>query len=138
MLLKYGLCSCHVFGDIGNIYPSLSTMIEPAMTSSANIIYFSGEIPQGDPEGDQSTLFRKLRLLSKERNHVGLASLLECVTRAIKDEWNRLDRHHRDAMPFFENILDLTDHVVALRKTSLGAAVERVLVLVYQLGSFVA
>lgn len=38
----------------------------------------------------------------------------------------------------FESVLDLTDHVIQLRKTPLGGAVERVLVLVFQLGSFIA
>jgi monodictyphenone polyketide synthase len=105
---------------------------------SAKVLYFSGEIPQGDPEGDQRTLFRKLKLLSKERDHVVLASLLECVTLALKDECSQLSRLHRDLIPSFESILDLTDHVVQLRKTPLGGAIERVLVLVFQLGSFVA
>ncbi|CAG8908670.1 unnamed protein product [Penicillium egyptiacum] len=105
---------------------------------SAKVLYFSGEIPQGDPEGDQRTLFRKLNLLSKERDHVVLASLLECVTLALKDECSKLSRHHRDLLPPFESVLDLTDHVVQLRKTPLGGAIERVLVLVFQLGSFVA
>ncbi|KAI1747525.1 hypothetical protein F4782DRAFT_552028 [Xylaria castorea] len=105
---------------------------------SAKVLYFSGEIPQGDPEGDQRTLFRKLNLLSKERDHVVLASLLECVTVSLKDECSRLSRPHRDLVPPFESVLDLTDHVVQLRKTPLGGAIERVLVLVFQLGSFVA
>jgi hypothetical protein len=105
---------------------------------SAKVLYFSGEIPQGDPEGDQRTLFRKLKLLSKERDHVVLASLLECVTLALKDECSRLSQLHRDMIPPFEGVLDLTDHVVQLRKTPLGGAIERVLVLVFQLGSFVA
>ena len=108
------------------------------MVSAAKVLYFSGEIPQGDPEGDQRTLFRKLKLLSKERDHVVLASLLECVTRALKDECRRLSRPHRDLVPPFESVLDLTDHVVQLRKTPVGGAIERVLVLVFQLGSFVA
>ncbi|KAJ6010260.1 hypothetical protein N7522_005276 [Penicillium canescens] len=105
---------------------------------SAKVVYFSGEIPQGDPEGDQRTLFRKLKLLSKEQDHVVLASLLECVTLALKDECSRLSHLHRDMIPPFESVLDLTDHVVQLRKTPLGGAIERVLVLVFQLGSFVA
>jgi hypothetical protein len=105
---------------------------------SAKVLYFSGEIPQGDPEGDQKTLFRKLKLLSKERDHVVLASLLECITLALKDECSRLDHLHRDIVPPFESVLDLTDYVLRLRKTPLGAAIERVLVLVFQLGSFVA
>jgi hypothetical protein len=87
---------------------------------SAKVLYFSGEIPQGDPEGDQRTLFRKLKLLSKERDHVVLASLLECVTLALKDECSRLSHLHRDMIPPFESVLDLTDHVVQLRKTPLG------------------
>ncbi|KAK2598900.1 hypothetical protein QQS21_005642 [Conoideocrella luteorostrata] len=108
------------------------------MMVSAKVLYFSGEIPQGDPEGDQRTLFRKLNLLSKERDHVILASLLDCVTLALKDECCRLSRPYRDLIPSFESVLDLTDHVVQLRKTPLGGAIERVLVLVFQLGSFVA
>ncbi|KAJ5318487.1 hypothetical protein N7476_004931 [Penicillium atrosanguineum] len=106
--------------------------------TSAKVLYFSGEIPQGDPEGDQRTLFRKLKLLSKERDHVVLASLLECVTHALKEECSGLSRSHRDLVPAFENVLDLTDHVVRLRKTPIGGAIERVLVLVFQLGIFVA
>ncbi|KAI0184872.1 hypothetical protein EV127DRAFT_503982 [Xylaria flabelliformis] len=105
---------------------------------SAKVLYFSGEIPQGDPEGDQRVLFRKLNSLSKERDHVILASLLECVTVSLKDECSRLSRPHRDLIPPFESVLDLTDHVVQLRKTQVGGAIERVLVLVFQLGSFVA
>ena len=105
---------------------------------SAKVLYFSGEIPQCDPEGDQRALFRKLKLLSKERDHAILASLLECVTLGLKDEIRRLSRPQRDLIPSFESVLDLTDHVVKLRKTPLGGAIERVLVLVVQLGSFVA
>jgi monodictyphenone polyketide synthase len=108
------------------------------MMGSAKILYFSGEIPQGDPEGDQKALFRKLKLLSKERDHVVLASLLECVTLALKEECTRLSHLHRELIPPFESVLDLTDHVLRLRKTPLGGAIERVLVLVFQLGSFVA
>jgi monodictyphenone polyketide synthase len=104
----------------------------------AKIIYFSGEIPQGDPEGDQRDLFRKLHLLSKERDYPILASFLETVTWAMKDEQRRLVRAQRDLLPTFESILDLTNHVVELRKTSLGGAIERVLVFAFQLGSFIA
>ncbi|KAK7918361.1 polyketide synthase [Apiospora marii] len=105
---------------------------------SAKVLYFSGEIPQGDPEGDQRVLFRKLHLLSKERDNVVLASFLHSVTLAVKDECSRLSRPQRELIPPFESVLDLTDHVVQLRKTSLGGAIERVLVLVFQLGSFIA
>ncbi|KAI1811847.1 hypothetical protein GGS20DRAFT_69968 [Poronia punctata] len=104
----------------------------------AKILYFSGEIPQGDPEGDQRILFRKLKQLSKERDHVILASFLEGITLALKGECSRFNRSHRDLVPAFESVLDLTDHVVRLRKTPIGGAIERVLVLVVQLGSFVA
>lgn len=104
----------------------------------AKILYFSGEIPQGDPEGDQKDLFRKLHLLSKERDHPVLASFLDSVTSAIREEFSQLSRAQRDAVPAFESVLDLTDHVVQLRKTSLGGAIERVLVLVFQIGSFIA
>ncbi|KAK8022126.1 polyketide synthase [Apiospora rasikravindrae] len=100
---------------------------------SAKVLYFSGEIPQGDPEGDQRVLFRKLHLLSKERDNVVLASFLHSVTLAVKDECSRLSRPQREL-----SVLDLTDHVVQLRKTPLGGAIERVLVLVFQLGSFIA
>ena len=106
--------------------------------SQAKVLYFSGEIPQGNPEGDQRELFRKLHLLSKERNHPVLASFLDCVTTAVKDECSHLIREQRDLLPCFESVLDLTDHVVELRRTPLGAAVERVLVIVFQLGSFIA
>ena len=112
--------------------------LNTVMMISAKVLYFSGEIPQGDPEGDQRTLFRKLNLLSKERDYVILASLLECVTVALKDECSRLSHLQRDLIPPFESVLDLTDHVVQLRKTPLGGAIERVLVLIFQLGSFVA
>jgi hypothetical protein len=104
----------------------------------AKVVYFSGEIPQGDPEGDQRDLFRKLHLLSKERNYPILASFLETITWAMKEEQHRLIRAQRDLIPTYESILDLTDHVVELRKTSLGGAIERVLVLAFQLGSFIA
>nr|AOO87098.1 polyketide synthase [Alternaria alternantherae] len=104
----------------------------------AKVLYFSGEIPQGDPEGDQRDLFRKLHLLSKEQNYPILALFLETITRAVKEEQRRLTRTQRDLIPTFESVLDLTDHVVELRKTSLGGAVERVLVLAFQLGSFIA
>ncbi|TRX88798.1 hypothetical protein FHL15_010257 [Xylaria flabelliformis] len=100
---------------------------------SAKVLYFSGEIPQGDPEGDQRILFRKLNSLSKEQDHVILASLLESMTVSLKDECSRLSRPHRDLIPPFESVLDLTDHVVQLRKTQVGGAIERVLVLVFQL-----
>ena len=104
----------------------------------AKVLYFSGEIPQGDPEGDQRDLFRRLHLLSKERNHPILASFLESVTSALRREQSQLSRAQRDLIPTFESVLDLTDHVVQLRKSSLGGAIERVLVLVFQLGSFIA
>lgn len=102
------------------------------------VLYFSGEIPQGDPEGDQRDLFRKLHLLSKERNHPILASFLNSVTSALREECSRLGRAQRDLLPCFEGALDLTDHVVQLRKTSLGGAIERVMVLIFQVGSFIA
>lgn len=105
---------------------------------AAKVLYFSGEIPQGDPEGDQRVLFRKLHRLAKERDNVVLASFLHSVTLAVKDECSRLSRPQRELMPPFESVLDLTDHVVQLRKTPLGGAIERVLVLVFQLGSFIA
>jgi monodictyphenone polyketide synthase len=111
---------------------SLSTM------THAKIIYLSGEIPQGDPEGDQRTLFRKLHLLSKERNHPILASTLEAITIAVKQECRRLEKSQREFVPAFESVLDLTDSVIELRKTPLGGAIERVLVLVFQLGIFIA
>ena len=41
-------------------------------------------------------------------------------------------------MPSFESVLDLNDHVVHLRKTPLSGAVEGVLVIVFQLGNFIA
>ncbi|KAI0906088.1 polyketide synthase [Ustulina deusta] len=106
--------------------------------SRAKIIYFSGEIPQGDPEGDQRDLFRKLHLLSKEKQQSVLASFIHSVTIALKEECRQLSRHQKDLMPTFESVLDLTDHVVQLRKTSLGPAIERVLLIVFQLGSFIA
>lgn len=118
---------------------SLSTSkADIAIMIAAKVLYFSGEIPQCDPEGDQRALFRNLKLLSKERDHMILASLLECVTLGLKDEFSRLNRPQRDLIPPFESVLDLTDHVVKLRKTPLGGAIERVMVLVVQLGSFVA
>lgn len=104
----------------------------------AKIIYFSGEIPQGDPEGDQRDLFRKLHVLSKERDHPILALFLEFVTSALREEFSQLDRAQKQLIPSFESVLDLTDHVIQLRKTSVGGALERVLVLVFQLGSFIA
>ncbi|KAJ2990601.1 hypothetical protein NUW58_g2869 [Xylaria curta] len=104
----------------------------------AKIIYFSGEIPQGDPEGDQRDLFRKLHLLSKEKQHSVLASFLHTVTSALKEECRQLERYQKDLIPAFESVLDLTNHVVQLRKSSLGPAIERVLVFVFQLGSFIA
>lgn len=113
-------------------YHSHNTM---AMTK---IIYLSGEIPQGDPEGDQRTLFRKLHLLSKERGHPILASTLDAITNSLKQECRLLDKAQRELIPTFESVLDLTDHVLALRKTPLGGAIERVLVLVFQLGVFIA
>lgn len=82
-------------------------------------------------------LYRKLHLLSKERDHAILASFLESVTSTVKDEFARLTRAERDLVPAFESVLDLNDHVVELRKSSLGGALERVLVLVTQLGSFI-
>ncbi|KAL9086392.1 MAG: hypothetical protein Q9165_007178 [Trypethelium subeluteriae] len=104
----------------------------------AKVLYFSGEIPQGDPQGDQRHLFRKLHLLSKERRHSILASFLNSVTSALKEECSQLSRAQRELIPCYESVLDLTDHVVQLRKTSLGGAIERVLALVFQLGSFIA
>ncbi|KAG8158675.1 hypothetical protein KVR01_011797 [Diaporthe batatas] len=104
----------------------------------AKVLYFSGEIPQGDPEGDQQDLFRKLHLLSKERTHTVLASFLESVTSAVRDECSRLPQSQKVLIPSFESVLDLTDHVLDLRKTAFGAAIERVLVIVFQLGSFIA
>ena len=101
-------------------------------------IYLSGEIPQGDPEGDQRDLFRKLHLLSKERSHPILASVLEAITTSLKQEFRQLEKAKKELIPAFESVLDLTDSVVALRKTSLGGAIERVLVLVFQLGTFIA
>ncbi|KAI0438313.1 polyketide synthase [Xylaria telfairii] len=106
--------------------------------TQAKIIYFSGEIPQGDPEGDQRDLFRKLHLLSKEKQRSILSSFLYSVTSSLKEECRRLNKQQKQAMPTFESVLDLTDHVVELRKTDLGAAIERVLVFVFQLGSFIA
>lgn len=106
--------------------------------AGAKVLYFSGEIPQGDPEGDQRDLFRRLHLLSKQRCHVVLASFLEAVTTSLKNECRLLERVERAAVPAFESVLDLTDHVVELRRTSLGGAIERILVLVFQVGSLIA
>lgn len=102
------------------------------------IIYFSGEIPQGDPEGDQRDLFNRLRLLSKERDYPVLYSFLDAVTTSLKEECTKLTKSQRELMPCFESVLDLTDHVIQLRRTSLGPAIERVLVLVFQLGGFIS
>lgn len=104
----------------------------------ANIIYLSGEIPQGDPEGDQRTFFKKLHLLSKERSHHILASSLEAITIAAKQECRRLEKSQRELVPNFESVLDLTDSVIEPRKTLLGGAIERFLVLVFQLSIFIA
>ncbi|KAI0803760.1 thiolase-like protein [Xylaria sp. FL0064] len=104
----------------------------------AKVLYFSGEIPQGDPEGDQRELFRKLHLLSKQKQHSILASFLHFVTSSLREECRQLSKHEKDSVPTFESVLDLTDHVIQLRKTSLGPAIERVLLLVFQLGSFIA
>ncbi|KAI1132887.1 polyketide synthase [Nemania abortiva] len=104
----------------------------------AKVIYFSGEIPQGDPEGDQRDLFRKLHSLSKEKGHSILASFLHSVSSSLKEECRQLSNYQRDSIPAFESVLDLTDHIVQLRKTPLGPAIERVLVFVFQLGSFIA
>lgn len=106
--------------------------------TQAKVLYFSGEIPQGDPEGDQQELFRKLHLLSKERDYPVLASFLESVTSAVRDECSHLSGSQRNLIPSFESVLDLTDHVLELRKTPFGGAIERVLVLVFQLGSLIA
>ena len=106
--------------------------------ANAKIIYLSGEIPQGDPEGDQRILFRKLHLLSKERGHPILASTLDAITNSLRQECRRLNKTQRELVPTFESVLDLTDSVVTLRKTPLGGAIERVLVLVFQLGIFIA
>ena len=106
--------------------------------ANAKIIYLSGEIPQGDPEGDQRILFRKLHLLSKERGHPILASTLDAITNSLRQECRRLNKAQRELVPTFESVLDLTDSVVTLRKTPLGGAIERVLVLVFQLGIFIA
>ncbi|KAI9727721.1 MAG: Type I Iterative PKS [Chrysothrix sp. TS-e1954] len=109
-----------------------------AGTPGVKVLYFSGEIPQGDPEGDQRDVFRRIHLLSKQRDHVILASFLETVTTSLKEECSTLPRAERVAIPSFESVLDLTNHVVELRKSPLGGAIERVLVLVFQVGSFVA
>lgn len=106
--------------------------------ATAKVLYFSGEIPQGDPQGDQQELFRKLRLLSKERNHPILASFLDAATAGLKRECSQQSRDRRQVLPAYESVLDLTEHVIDLRKTSLGGAIERVLSLVFQLGSFIA
>lgn len=119
-------------------HPLVSGRAQSIIMTRAKVLYFSGEIPQGDPEGDQQELFRKLHLLSKERNHPVLASFLESVTSAVRDECSRLSRDQKKLIPSFESVLDLTDHVLELRKTAFGGAIERVLVLVFQLGSFIA
>lgn len=121
-----------------HFHPLVSCRAQSIIMAQAKVLYFSGEIPQGDPEGDQQELFRKLHLLSKERDHPVLASFLESVTSAVKDECSRLSRSQKTLIPSFESVLDLTDHVVDLRKTSFGGAIERVLVLVFQLGSLIA
>ena len=109
-----------------------------SLSTCAKIIYLYGEILQGDPEGDQRTLFRNLQKLSKERNHPILASTLERITIAVKQECRRLEKSQRELVPTLESVLDLTDSVIELRKTLLGGAVERVLALVFQLGIFIA
>ncbi|KAI0459063.1 polyketide synthase [Xylaria acuta] len=116
----------------------VSKVTASVQMTRAKIIYFSGEIPQGDPEGDQRDLFRKLHSLSKEKQHSVLASFLYSVTFSLKEECRQLSKHQKDSIPAFESVLDLTDHVVQLRKTSLGPAIERVLSIVFQLGSFIA
>lgn len=118
--------------------PGKGCMRRRSTMAIANIIYLSGEIPQGDPEGDQRVLFRKLHLLSKEINHPILASTIEAITTALKQECRQLTKVQREFVPAFESVLDLTDSVIELRKTPLGGAIERVLVIVFQLGVFIA
>ena len=56
----------------------------------------------------------------------------------------RVDKSLRDCVDAgescwtFESVLHLTDHVTELRRSPLGGAIERVLVLVFQVGSFIA
>lgn len=67
-----------------------------------------------------------------------LASFLDAVTVGLKNECSQLSRDRRRVLPAYESVLDLTEHVIDLRKTSIAGAIERVLSLVFQLGSFIA
>lgn len=99
----------------------------------AHVYFFSGEIPQGDPEGDQAELFRLIQTLSYAPEHAYLDIFLKQATHVVREEIAQLPSHLRELAPWVGNILDWTHHVVALRKTGLGGSIERVLVCVYQI-----
>lgn len=106
---------------------------EPDRSDEAHVYFFSGEIPQGDPEGDQAELFRLIQILSHAPDQAYLDIFLKQAAHVVRKEIAQLPSHLRDLAPWVGNILDWTHHVVALRKTALGGSIERVLVCVYQI-----
>ncbi|KAK4610332.1 Non-reducing polyketide synthase PKS19 [Fulvia fulva] len=102
-------------------------------SDQAHVYFFSGEIPQGDPEGDMAEVFRKVRTLSHAAGNEDLGRFLRQATNAIREEIFELPKNVQDTLPWVGNILDWTHHVVALRNTGIGGSIDRALACVYQM-----
>ncbi|KAK8022725.1 polyketide synthase [Apiospora rasikravindrae] len=100
--------------------------------SKMKLLYFSNEFPHDD----LASLARRLQVLSKQRRHPHLARFLDEATETIRAEVRQLPAVLRDTIPPFQSILDFVD-CSELRKGSLGASVDGVILVAVQLGTLI-
>ena len=115
------------------------TLFTPVKSSDSDpdsrrmeVIYFSNEFPQED----LSDLFRHLHNHAKDRNHPLLAKFIEGSTWAIRDEIARLPTALQRLIDPLETILGWAEND-SLRRSEICAAVEGVLLVVLQLGTYI-
>lgn len=97
-------------------------------TEKLNLYHFPNEYPTDDV--GKTVLM--LRRRSKNADHLFLRQFLDDATVTLRDELRQLPDHLKACLPPFENILDLAN-LPQLRKTSMGAFLDSLMVLVVQL-----
>ncbi|KAK8076009.1 hypothetical protein PG994_003281 [Apiospora phragmitis] len=100
--------------------------------SKMKLLYFSNEFPHDD----LASLARRLQVLSKQRRHPHLARFIDEATEAIRAEVRQLPASLRQTVTPFQSILDFVD-CAELRKGSLGASVDGVILVAVQLGTLI-
>ncbi|KAK4494421.1 hypothetical protein PRZ48_014719 [Zasmidium cellare] len=96
------------------------------------VIYFSNEFPQDD----LATLFRELRVHSKDRKHQVLSQFIDEATLAVREEVRALPRALRATVPPFESILDFVNFD-ELRKGQLAGSIDGILLCTLELGTLI-